>query len=71
MIYENMAQWRPVLGKLLNLAVQMANALTLWRKDFRSGDYHIVLEKPPGVENAGRDHVGSNAQFTAGHVGFN
>jgi SAM-dependent methyltransferase len=52
MIYENMAQRRPVLGKLLNLTVQMANALTLWRKDLRNGDYHIVLEKPLGIEDA-------------------
>src|SRR5665213_3846614 len=46
MIYENMAQRRPVLGKLLNLTVQAANALVLWQKDLRNGDYHIVLEKP-------------------------
>jgi len=46
MVYENMAQWRPLFGKLLNAAVQFANALMLWRKDLRNGDYHIVLEKP-------------------------
>lgn len=46
MVYENMAQRRPVLGKLLNVAVQIANALVLWTKDLRNGDYHVVLEKP-------------------------
>jgi 2-polyprenyl-3-methyl-5-hydroxy-6-metoxy-1,4-benzoquinol methylase len=46
-VYENMAVRRPVLGKLLNVAVQIANALVLWRKDLRNGDYHIVLEKAP------------------------
>ena len=46
MVYENMAQRRPLLGRLLNLTVQAANALVLWRKDLRNGDYHIVLEKP-------------------------
>jgi SAM-dependent methyltransferase len=46
MIYENMNERRPLLGKLLNISVSMANALTLWRKDLRNGDYHIVLEKP-------------------------
>jgi hypothetical protein len=48
MIYENMNERRPLLGKLLNISVAMANALTLWRKDLRNGDYHIVLEKPDG-----------------------
>jgi SAM-dependent methyltransferase len=46
MIYDNMNERRPMLGKLLNISVSMANALTLWRKDLRNGDYHIVLEKP-------------------------
>jgi SAM-dependent methyltransferase len=48
MVYENTAQRRPIIGKLLNLTVQVANALVLWRKDLRNGDYHIVLEKPRG-----------------------
>jgi SAM-dependent methyltransferase len=46
MVYENLAQRKPTLGRLLNLAVQLANALVPWRKDLRNGDYHIVLEKP-------------------------
>ena len=46
MVYENMAQRSPVLGSLLNITVQLANALMLWRKDLRNGDYHIVLERP-------------------------
>ena len=46
MVYENMAQRSPVLGSLLNMTVQLANALILWRKDLRNGDYHIVLERP-------------------------
>ncbi len=48
MVYENLSQRKPALGRLLNLSVQAANALTLWRKDLRNGDYHIVLEKPAG-----------------------
>ena len=46
MVYENMAQRSPVLGSLLNMTVQLANALILWRNDLRNGDYHIVLERP-------------------------
>lgn len=52
MIYENMNQRRPVLGKLLDLSVRLANAMILWRKDLRNGDYHIVLEKPARGANA-------------------
>jgi SAM-dependent methyltransferase len=59
MIYENMAERRPLLGKFLNLTVQALNAVTLWRKDLRNGDYHIVLEKPPRIENAWPEHVGA------------
>ena len=46
MVYENTTQRRPVLGRLLNLAVGCANAFVLWRKELRNGDYHIILEKP-------------------------
>lgn len=52
MIYENMKQRSPFLGKILGLSVTLANALTLWRKDLRNGDYHIVLEKPMGTADA-------------------
>jgi SAM-dependent methyltransferase len=45
MIYENMAQRSPVLGKALILLVGLANALILWRKDLRNGDYHVLLMK--------------------------
>jgi SAM-dependent methyltransferase len=45
MIYENMAHRSPVLGKALNLLVNLLNALVLWRKDLRNGDYHILLMK--------------------------
>jgi SAM-dependent methyltransferase len=51
MVYENIAQRRPVLGKLLNIAVHVANALMLWRDDLRNGDYHIVLEKPITIKS--------------------
>lgn len=49
MVYENMNERRPLLGKLLNVSVLMVNVLTLWRKDLRNGDYHIVLEKPASI----------------------
>lgn len=52
MIYENMNQRSPFLGKILTLSVTLANALTLRRKDLRNGDYHIVLEKPMGAAGA-------------------
>ena len=52
MIYENMDQRSPFLGKILSMAVTVANALILWRKDLRNGDYHIVLEKPIGAAEA-------------------
>jgi len=50
MIYENMAERRPSLSKLLNLTVNTANAFLLWRRDLRNGDYHIILEKPHVAE---------------------
>jgi len=62
MIYENMAQRRPMLGKLLNIAVQAANALVLWRKDLRNGDYHLVLEKPRVVGKSGPPQRKSNGR---------
>ena len=46
--YERIKQQRPLLGTLLNTTVGLANALTLWRRDLKKGDYHIVLEKPCG-----------------------
>jgi SAM-dependent methyltransferase len=46
MVYEYMGHRRPSLTKLLDLLVRAINVVTLWRKDLRNGDYHIVLEKP-------------------------
>ncbi len=46
MIYENMAQRRPWLGKLLNAAVALANLATLGRRDLRNGDFHLVVTRP-------------------------
>ncbi len=45
MIQEIIGQRSPVLGKALNLLANLANALVLWRKDLRNGDYHILLAK--------------------------
>ena len=47
MVYANMAERRPLLAKLLNVSILLANAFVLWRRDLRDGDYHIVLEKRP------------------------
>ncbi len=52
MIYQNMRQRSPLIGELLRTAVSFLNALTLWHKDLRNGDYHIVLEKPIGTADA-------------------
>jgi 2-polyprenyl-3-methyl-5-hydroxy-6-metoxy-1,4-benzoquinol methylase len=52
LMYDLLEEQRPVLGKLLNLTLKMANALVLWRKDLQNGNYHIVLEKPLGIKGA-------------------
>ena len=52
MVYENLSERRPLLGRLLYAAVKIANALVLWRKDLGNGDYHIVLEKPLGSKRS-------------------
>jgi SAM-dependent methyltransferase len=41
----------PLLGKLLNAVIGLANAFTLGKKDLKNGDFHILLEKP----NVARD----------------
>lgn len=50
-MYDLLEERQPILGKLLNLALQVANALLLWRKDLQNGNYHIVLEKPHSTRN--------------------
>ena len=52
MVYENLSERRPLLGRLLYAAIKIANALVLWRKDLGNGDYHIVLEKPLGSKRS-------------------
>ena len=51
-MYDLLEERQPVLGKLLNITLQIANALVLWRKDLQNGNYHIVLEKPLGIKDA-------------------
>jgi len=43
--YSRVAEQRPFVGSILNAAVYVANALTLWRSDLKNGNFHIVLEK--------------------------
>lgn len=52
LMYDLLEERQPVLGKLLNITLQIANALVLWRKDLQNGNYHIVLEKPLGIKDA-------------------
>jgi SAM-dependent methyltransferase len=44
--YVNLTERRPLLGKLLNFAMWLANCFVFWQRDLRNGDYHVVLEKP-------------------------
>jgi SAM-dependent methyltransferase len=46
--YERIRKQRPLLGLVLNAAVGLANALMLWRRDLKNGDFHLILEKPLG-----------------------
>jgi SAM-dependent methyltransferase len=46
--YERIKQQAPLLGTLVNATVSLANAVTFWRKDLKKGEFHLVLEKPPG-----------------------
>jgi 2-polyprenyl-3-methyl-5-hydroxy-6-metoxy-1,4-benzoquinol methylase len=50
--YSRVSQQRPLAGMMLNAAVYFANALTLWRKDLKNGNFHIVLEKPADAATA-------------------
>jgi SAM-dependent methyltransferase len=47
MIYANMAQRSPVLGKLLELAASVANFFTSPGSDLRNGDFHLIVAKAP------------------------
>jgi SAM-dependent methyltransferase len=47
-----MTESRPVLGRLLGAAISAANILTLWRRDLKNGDFHLILEKPGAPANA-------------------
>lgn len=41
----------PLLGRFLNTFVGVANAFTLWQKDLRLGDFHLVLAKPTTAQD--------------------
>lgn len=45
-LLRQLANRRPLLGRLLETAIGAANAFTLWRKDLRNGDFHLIVEKP-------------------------
>lgn len=45
-LFRQLSEQRPALGTLLNAFVSVLNAATLWRKDLKKGDFHLVLEKP-------------------------
>jgi len=51
-LLRQLTEKRPILGKLLNVFISCANALILWKRDLRDGDFHIVLEKPTAAKNA-------------------
>jgi SAM-dependent methyltransferase len=48
--YDRIMKQRPLVGTLINAAAAIANAGTLWKKDLKRGDFHIVLEKPAGAD---------------------
>lgn len=45
-LLELVSQRHPFLGAILGSLVTTLNALILWRKDLRNGDFHLILEKP-------------------------
>jgi len=57
--YSRVREQRPFVGILLNATVSVMNALTLWRRDLKNGNFHIVLEKPAD------DNVGHHVQSLA------
>jgi len=44
-LLRQLGERRPLLGKLLKAVIGIANAFTLWRKDLKNGDFHILLQK--------------------------
>ena len=44
-LFRQLSEQRPIIGALLNALVSTLNALTLWRRDLKNGDFHLVLEK--------------------------
>ena len=53
MIYANMAQRRPVLGKLLEYAVSVANVFASGQADLKNGDFHLIVAKAGAIPSAG------------------
>ena len=45
-LLELVSERRPFLGASLGALVSTLNALFLWRRDLRNGDFHLILEKP-------------------------
>lgn len=45
-LLRQLTERRPLLGRFLHAAIGIANMFTLWRKDLKNGDFHLVLEKP-------------------------
>lgn len=45
-LFRQLSEQRPAIGTLLSAFVSALNAVTLWRKDLKKGDFHLVLEKP-------------------------
>ncbi len=45
-LLRQLSDRRPLLGRILDTILDIANGLTLWRHDLKNGDFHIVLEKP-------------------------
>lgn len=45
-LIRRLSEQRPFLGAFLGALLGTLNALTLWRRDLRNGDFHLILEKP-------------------------
>jgi ubiquinone/menaquinone biosynthesis C-methylase UbiE len=44
-LLRQLTERRPLVGRILDMAIGVANALTLWQNELKNGDFHIVLEK--------------------------
>ena len=44
-LLRQLGERRPLLRDLLTAVIGIANAFTLWRKDLKNGDFHILLQK--------------------------